>query len=177
MKHIFESKQVSLEVKMRLFHSHIQSIFLYNSELWTLTKKLESTVDVFQRNILRKILDIRWPKKISNNTIYETTKAETWSKTIKRRRLQWYGHLLRLPENTPAKEALKEARSFACKPKGGQKLTWLKIIDRDLKDIQIKVVVANSGGGVAYSYNTKDHKVMAQNRYTWQVVVNRAMSQ
>ena len=95
---------------------------------------------------------------------------------MKRRRLQWYGHLLRLPEDTPAKAALMEARSYACKPKGGQKLTWLKIIDKEIENIQIKVTVKNKIKGEAYSYNTKDHKVMAQNRYTWQVVVDHAMT-
>ena len=72
---------------------------------------------------MRKILDIKWPKKISNEKLYETTKITQWSKTIKKRRLQWYGHL-RLPEETPAKAALREAREYAPKkPRGDQKLT------------------------------------------------------
>ena len=131
-----------------------------------ISKKLENTIDVFQRNILRKIINIKWPKTISNNKLYENSKVEKWSKTVKRRRLQWYGHFLRLPEDTPAKSALMEARSYACKPKGGQKLTWLKIIDKDLENIQIKVTVKNKIKGEPYSYNIKDLKVMAQNRYT-----------
>ena len=141
LKYIFENKRVSQDVKMRLFNSHLTSIFLYNSELWTVTKQLENTVDVFQRNILRKILDIKWPKKISSEKLYETTKITNWSKTIKKRRLQWYGHLLRLPEETTAKAALREARKYAPKPRGGQKLTWLKLVDKDLENINIKVVV------------------------------------
>ena len=131
---------------MRLFNRHLTSIFLYNSELWTMTKQLENTVDVFQRNILRKILDIKWPKRISNEKLYETTKITQWSKTIKKRRLQWYGHLLRLLEETPAKAALRDTRKYAPKPRGGQKLTWLKLVDKDLENINIKVVVKNGGG-------------------------------
>ena len=177
LKHIFESKRVSLEVKIRLFNSHIRSIFLYNSELWTITKKLENTIDAFQRNILRRILNVKWPETISNEKLYEKTKAEKWSRIIQRRRLQWYGHLLRLPEETPAKSALREARSYSCHPRGGQKLTWLRMVDRELENIQVKVVVKNSGAGGDYIYNTKDHKVMAQNRHTWRMVVNRVMSQ
>ena len=106
-----------------------------------MTKQLENTVYVFQRNILRSILEIKWPKKISNEKLYKTTKITKWSKIIKKRRLQWYGHLPRLPEETPAKAALREARKFAPKPRGGQKLTWLKLVDKDLENINIKVVV------------------------------------
>ncbi len=123
LKHIFESRRATLEVKIRLFNSHIQSIFLYNSKLWTLTKNLENTVVVFQRNTLRKIINIRWHDKIRNEDLYEKCGVKEWSKTVKERRLRRYGHLLRLPDNTPAKRALKEARREVKKPKGGQKFT------------------------------------------------------
>ncbi len=145
LKHIFESRRATLKVKMRLFNSHIQSIFLYNSELWTLTKNLENTVDVFQRNTLRKIINIRWPDKIRNEDLYEKCGVNEWSKTVKERILRWYGHLLRLPDNTPAKKALKDARREVKKPKGAQKLTWLRLVDRDLKKVAV-VVVVNGGG-------------------------------
>ena len=103
LKQIFESKKVQISIKMRLLKSHVESIFLYNSELWTLTKKLENTINVFQRNLLRKILNIKWPNKISNKAPYKRMEIDEWSKTIKERRLSWYGHILRLPDNTPAK--------------------------------------------------------------------------
>ena len=66
LKHIFENKRASTAVKIRIMNSHLESIFLYNSELWTMTKGLEHVVDVFQRNFLRKILNIKWPEKDHN---------------------------------------------------------------------------------------------------------------
>ncbi len=54
---------------------------------------------------------------------YEKCGVKKWSKTVKERTLGWYGHLLRLPDNTPVKWALKEARWQVKKPKGEQKLT------------------------------------------------------
>ena len=170
LKYIFENKKVSLTVKLRIFKWHIESIFMYNSELWTVTKKLESTIDVFQRNILRKILNIRWPDKISNDKLYEKTKESPWSKTVKKRRLKWYGHLIRLPEETPAKQALREAQKASRKPRGGQKLTWLKLVKKDLENVKVKVVV--KGGGL----KTVEHEEVAKNRQNWQCVINSAMS-
>ena len=55
---------------------YVASVFLYNSELLTLAKKLENTVNTFQRRHLRKILDIHWPKKITNIELYTETKTE-----------------------------------------------------------------------------------------------------
>ena len=59
LKQIFETKRVSLDVKVRLLNSHVRSIFLYDSELCTIGKKLENAIDILQRNILRKIINIK----------------------------------------------------------------------------------------------------------------------
>ena len=91
---IYKSKHISLMLKVRTFQAYGASIFLYNSELWTLTKTLEDKIDAFQRRQLRYALGIFWPRIISNDELYEITNVEPWSKTIKRRRLNWLGHLL-----------------------------------------------------------------------------------
>ena len=52
---------------MRAFDAYISSIFLYNSELWTLTSSIEKQIDSFQRRLLRKnILNIKWPSVMNN---------------------------------------------------------------------------------------------------------------
>ena len=169
LKQIFESKRVQISIKMRLLKSHVESIFLYNSELWTLTKKLENTINVFQRNLLRKILNIKWPNKISNKALYERMEIDEWSKTIKERRLSWYGHVLRLPDNTPAKSALREVRKYVKKPRGGQKLTWIKMIEKDLE--RARVMVAKEDGMIFIATD----EYLANNRPLWPSVVSRAM--
>ena len=80
--------------KYKLFFIHaincyVSSIFLYNSELWTLTKTKEKLIDSFHRKILRTAcVNIRWPKKLSNNKFYEITGVKPWSYTIKIRQLK-----------------------------------------------------------------------------------------
>ena len=51
--------------------------------------------------------------------------------------MKWYGHLLRLNERTPARLALKEGKRKVKKPKGGQNLTWMKLIGKDLEEYKI----------------------------------------
>jgi len=110
-KTILQSKKISLVVRMRIFNAYIASIFLYNSELWTITKKIGNDIDIFQRNLLRKILKIRYPFIITNENLYKRTNEYLWTEKIKIRRLRWTGHLLRLPEKAPAKLALDEMMS------------------------------------------------------------------
>ena len=49
----------------------------------------------------------------------------------------WYGHVNRLPEETPARIAINylKINKDARKTRGGQKTTWQKLITEDLNEI------------------------------------------
>ena len=96
-------------------------------------------------------------------------KIDEWSRTIKERRLSWHGHLLRLPDNTPAEAALREAQRHVKKLRGGQKLTWIKMIEKDLETA--RVMVAKEDGKIFVATD----EYLANNRPLWQSVVSRAM--
>ena len=59
LKDVFYKNKNSTAVKMRCFQAYVAGIFLYNSEVWTVTEQLSHKVDVFQRNGLRKILKLK----------------------------------------------------------------------------------------------------------------------
>ena len=84
----------------------IESIFLYNCEVWTLTKQLEEKINIVQRQFLRRILNIKWYEHITNEEVYNIANCKKWSDKVKARRIRWFGHLCRLPEDAPAKRAL-----------------------------------------------------------------------
>ena len=130
-----ESKRLSIKIKMRIFNAFVTSIFLYNSELWITNTKLNNKINVFQRSLLRRILNIRYPKIISNAKLYQITKEKEWSNTIKCRRLKWTGHLMRLPDKTPAKLALEESlKSVGIKNIGKRSFykTWIGNTELDI---------------------------------------------
>lgn len=161
LNHIFSSKKVSLKQKQRIFNAYVESIFLYNSEIWTLTKKLEEDIDIFQRSMLRKLLNIRWPRKISNKDLYEKLQETEWSKKIKKRRLLWIGHLFRLPEDAPAKQALQECVRPVKRPRGKPKATWIASVEKELREINLNFQTANE---------------LAQERQNWRKTVDGAVS-
>ena len=129
---------------------------MYNSELWTLTKSQEAKINSFQRRLLRKVLNIRWPQKISNEQLENITKHENWSITISTARLRWLGHALRLHDTTPARRAQEEAERPAKRPHGGQKTTWIGTTKRQLSKMNITWEAA---------------KDIAQDRVRWRKLV------
>ena len=132
LKQFLQSRKATIITKMRIFNAYVCSVFLYNSELWTLTTKLEHKIDVFQRTLLRRTLNITKLDKVTNVDLYERTNSEPWSRTIKRRRLNWLGHLLRLPNETPARQALTEYNRAIKRPVGRPKPTWVAQIKKEI---------------------------------------------
>ena len=71
MKFIFCSK-LSIEIKVRAFKCYVESIFLYNCELWTHTTTTESMIDSFHRRLLRDAVhNVKWPKIMKNEDVYK----------------------------------------------------------------------------------------------------------
>ena len=143
-----------------LLHLVVEPIFLYNSELWSTNKTHEQNIDTFQRKLLRNILNISWRKGnwISNNQLYQKTKLKPWSELIKTRRLRLFGHLCRLPNETPAKIALEEALKPTKYPQGGRKTTLLRIIKKQLKQRDIVSI--------------QEAVYIAQDRKTWRTLTS-----
>ena len=138
-KNIFNSHKLKTVTKVRTFNTYVATIFLYNSETWTITQTLENQIDSCHRRLLREAIGVHYPKIITNEEIYRVTKAKPWSRVIKRRRLRWLGHVMRLEDDTPAKQALQEFLRPVKKPRGRPTTTWLKKISSDLSETNIQL--------------------------------------
>ena len=103
LKHLFLNKDVTINVKTKLFKSYITPKFLYNSELWTLTNNMQPNVDSFQRRIIRTlVLNVRWSTIVKNEVTFTKTKLEPWSIIIGKRRLKWFSNIGRMDPSTTA---------------------------------------------------------------------------
>lgn len=65
-------------MKMGIFNTVFSSVFLHNSDIWTTTKDTQKIIDTSQRNSMRKILNIRYPIKISNEDLYKIIQQQSW---------------------------------------------------------------------------------------------------
>ena len=137
MNHIWKSSTLSQNTKIRIFNSYIQPVFLSNSELWTTTSNTDKTIDSFQRRLLRWAINIRYPKKISTLKLKECLQYEEWSLYISVQRLRWLGHAHRLPEDSPAKQALYIVEQPTLRVVGRPKLKWIDVVKNQLKEMKI----------------------------------------
>ena len=92
-----------------------------------------TTENMIDRRLLRTAcLNVRWPKVIKNEALYDITKTTPWSTIIKKRQLySWFGHMARLPDNTPAKLFLDYVTNNAfSRPRGLQLTTWIPMMKK-----------------------------------------------
>ena len=80
-------------------HSLVTSIFLYACESWTLTERLKR-IQAMEMRCYRKILHISYKDHFTNREVHAKIQQaigphEDLLTIVKRRKLQWYGHVSR----------------------------------------------------------------------------------
>ena len=68
MDNIWKSN-IQRESKIGIFQATAQYVLLYGSESWTLTKKLNKSLDGCYTRMLRKVLNISWKRHMTNKEL------------------------------------------------------------------------------------------------------------
>ena len=80
--------------------SFVTSIFLYACESWTLTAELQRRIQVMEMRCYRMIIHISCKDYVINEEVHAKIQQaigphEDLLTIVKRRKLQWYGHVSR----------------------------------------------------------------------------------
>ena len=112
--------------KIRLMRSLVTSIFLYACESWTLTAELQGRIQAMEMRCYCKILHISYTDHVTNEEVLAKIQQaigphEDLLTIVKRRKLQWYGHVSRSSglAKTILRGTVKGGRR-----QGGQRKRW-----------------------------------------------------
>ena len=81
------------DMKRNFFRATVESVLLYGSTTWTLTKKLNDLLDGTYTRMLRAILNISWKQHPTKTRLYGH--LPPISTTVRQRRLMFAGHCWR----------------------------------------------------------------------------------
>jgi hypothetical protein len=94
-KNLFTSKQ-DLNLRKKLVKCYIWSIALYGAEMWTLREIDQKYLESFEMWCWRRMEKISWANRVRNEEVLHRVKDErNIVHTIKRRKANWIGHILR----------------------------------------------------------------------------------
>ncbi|VDP15827.1 unnamed protein product [Schistosoma margrebowiei] len=131
-ENIWNSKQLSTNIKVRIFNTNVKTVLLYGAKTWRTTTTTIKKVQVFINSCIRKILNIHWPDTISNSLLWERTNQLPAEEEIRKRRWKWIGHTLRKSSNCITRQALNWNPEGKRK-RGRPKNTLRRIIEADMK--------------------------------------------
>lgn len=104
---ILWSKYIKNETKIRIYHSIVQSILLYGSDTWELTKRDKQRINAVEMDFLRRSCRVSRMDRIRNLEIRERIgKLDTTIEQIEKKRLIWFGHTQRMREERWPKKVL-----------------------------------------------------------------------
>ena len=101
---LWNSKAISLGTKIKVLRACVFSILLYACETWTLKKTDVTKLNAFEMKCYRRLLNIRWFHRISNDEVWQRVSMEDSTKknivqTVMQRKLRFFGHICRMPDH------------------------------------------------------------------------------
>ena len=106
---IWSERRISKAMKVRIYKALILPIATYASETWTLKSEDIDKLEVFEMRCLRAILGISTIQRLRNTAIRKTLNiTNTISEVITQRRLKWFGHVVRRPDENYVSKAFRQ---------------------------------------------------------------------
>ena len=101
-------------------------IFVYSCETWTLTSDLERRITALELRCYRRILNISYKDRVTNARVREIIQSargphDDLLTTVKKRKLQWYGHLVR---SSGLAKTILQGTVNGSRKRGRQRRTW-----------------------------------------------------
>uniref|UniRef100_A0A8D8LEC4 Reverse transcriptase domain-containing protein n=1 Tax=Cacopsylla melanoneura TaxID=428564 RepID=A0A8D8LEC4_9HEMI len=90
------SRNINLQLRTRVLKCYVFSTLLYGAEAWTLKRNNEKNINAFEMWCYRRMLRIPWTKRVTNvEVLRRMNKNMELEHTIKKRKLEYLGHILR----------------------------------------------------------------------------------
>src|SRR6218665_1273918 len=127
---------------MKLYSALVLPVLMCGSECWTMTKEGERRLLVAEMAWLKRIRGRSRRERIGNEKTREELGAEeTVIEKIRRRRLEWFGHVERLEGKRLLRAAL-HGHVRGERSRGRQKNRWMDNVKEYLKESRIQLSTA-----------------------------------
>ena len=142
LQDVFANRDLSLHVKRQLYNACVMTVLLYASECWCPLQGDLRHLDSFHHQCIRSILCVsqtqQWEEPITNEQLQEMwVDPSLLSSRLRKRRLEWLGHVARMPDVRVHKQLLFGFLPSPW-PARGPCRRWRDVISADLRHIGIE---------------------------------------
>ena len=132
------SRAPTLRMKGQVYSACVRSAMMYGSETWAVRKerteslKLERT----EKAMIRRMCGVRLSEEHRSEDLRKKMGLEGILEVLRRRRLRWYGHVMRKDEHDWTKRSF-QLQVDGRRPIGRPKKTWEQVIQEDLRTFNL----------------------------------------
>jgi len=148
LNNIWNTTHLSIQTKVRVYQILVLSILLYASQTWTSLASDIKAIESFHTcmKCQRRILGIRWHDFVRNSEVSLRTGLAPVSDRITRGRNAIFGHVARMPDNTPTHQVILRQVELTVgrppdpswkRPPGRSRTKWTDQLRRDNNNVPI----------------------------------------
>jgi hypothetical protein len=155
---------VALDVRLKAYRALVESVLLYNCGTWALSSLLADKIDRAQRKMLRRVLGVTWRDKITIENLYARCNVVPASVQVVNARWRLFGHVLRMNENVPARQAMYcYFNEKSHKGRQGNFCTIASVLSDEFKSVCLKSIKTKADYEAVVE--------LAQDREQWKGIV------
>ena len=139
MQNLLSSSLLSKTLQIKIYRTIILPVVLYGCETWSLTKREERRLSVFENRVLRRVFGPKrdevtgeWRKL--HNELRDLYSLPNIVRVVKSRRMRWAGHVARMGEGRGVPRVLV-GKPEGKRPPGRPRRRWEDNIETDLKEV------------------------------------------
>ncbi|XP_046848167.1 uncharacterized protein LOC124441744 [Xenia sp. Carnegie-2017] len=130
-------KKMPKKLKILIYKTVIRPVLLYGNETWSVTDYLAEKISVCEMRMIRYCLGVSLEEHRTNESIREEANVMSILKLMRRKRLQWFGHVCRREEDVDIRRVY-EMQMEGRRKRGRPKHRWKDTIRRDMQLCGVK---------------------------------------
>jgi len=138
---LFRNRFLSRATKILLYETLIRPLVAYGAETWTMTKKEEQALLIFERKIFRRIYGPKYEngewKSRTNRELEQMSNGKNIAKWIKKQRISRLCHLERMEEDWIPKKIFTQELE-GTRRRGRPRKGWREEAERDLQVLGVR---------------------------------------
>ena len=133
---LLTNRHVPLKSRGSIYCSCIRPVLLYGVEAWSITKKLEETLQGCDRRMLRYMAGVSLSDRVASEEVANRCGVKPLLVVLRQSRLRWFGHVKRRRGEGVLGEVM-EMEVPGTRPRGRPRKTWMKNIEEDLHELNL----------------------------------------
>ena len=128
------SRAPSLRLKGRVYEACVRSSMIYGSETWALKTEGAQKLERAEMRMVRWMSGASLRDRLANSELRRRLGLESISEVVRRRRLRWFGHVVRKEEGDWTRKAWKWKVDGPI-PRGRPRKTWDDVVVADCRQL------------------------------------------